>query len=794
MSVVELTTNLRGSLDPETRVSEPDPELAAEQRYVDRALARLDAMRGSASRVSEAYADVQRGGTHQARLERDIAHDVTHRRLAALDIGDASLVFGRLDLQPGPDREPRLYVGRLAVDDADRTPLVIDWRAPVAEPFYRATAIEPMSVIRRRHFVTHGADLIGLDDEVFDTGAASEAGFQIVGEGALLAALDQERTGRMHDIVATIQSEQDEAIRSDLAGVLVVAGGAGTGKTAVALHRAAYLLYTYRRQLQNQGVLLLGPSPVFLRYIEEVLPSLGEHEVHLATLATLRPEARPRATEASAVAAVKGDLRMERVIRKALADRQHVLPRNINLLVDGLALRISRRDSSRIVGRAKRRRGTHNARRPYVTALLVDVLVRRYRNAALEAYRGQPIFEPDADEDGSPLLDPTVAGALARGEAPPPDWETELRQKLRRRPEVREALERMWPVLTGAELVRDLLGFPQLIHSASDGSLTPAEEAMLHRPRTARHRETPWTEADVALVDEAEALLGPVEEARSRRARRRGVEEAEALRTATRVVEEMGLEGYTDAATLAARFGEPTIEAPPSAGELRTYGHVLVDEAQDLTPMQWRMVGRRVPSGSLSLVGDFGQASRPGAADGWDSVIDQLRPRAGSRVVQLTVNYRTPAEIMAVAHRILTVAAPNVEPTRAVRSTGEHPRFLAADVERRPEVVAEAARLALGRGGKVAVIAPELMHQAIVAELADVGAISGSTDALDAPIAVVTPLDAKGLEFDHVVVVEPVELVAPDPAGLRLLYVALTRATTTLTVVHALPLPEALSS
>ena len=774
-------------------MSEPDPELVAEQRYVDRALARLDAMRGSASRVSEAYSEVQRGGTHQARLERDIAQDVTHRRLAALDIGDASLVFGRLDLQPGPDREPRLYVGRLAVDDVDRTPLVIDWRAPVAEPFYRATAIEPMSVIRRRHFVTHGGDLIGLDDEVFDTGAASEAGFQIVGEGALLAALDQERTGRMHDIVATIQSEQDEAIRSDLAGVLVVAGGAGTGKTAVALHRAAYLLYTYRRQLQNQGVLLLGPSPVFLRYIEEVLPSLGEHEVHLATLATLRPEARPRATEPAAVAAVKGDPRMERVIAKALADRQHVLPRNVGFLVDGLPLRISRRDSSRIVGRAKRRRGTHNARRPYVTALLVDVLVRRYRNAAADAYRKQPLFDPDVDEDGSPLLDPTVAGTLARGEAPPPEWEAELRQKLRRRPEVREALERMWPVLTGAELVRDLFGFPELIHSASAGVLTAAEEALLFRPRTARHADTPWAEGDVALVDEAEALLGPVDEARSRRPRRRGIEEDEALRTATRVVEEMGLEGYTSAATLAARFGEPTIEAPPSASELRTYGHVLVDEAQDLTPMQWRMVGRRVPTGSLSLVGDFGQASRPGAADGWDTVIDQLRPRAGSRVVQLTVNYRTPAEIMAVAHRILAVAAPNVEPTRAVRSTGEHPRFLATGIGQRPAVVAEAARVALGRGGKVAVIAPEAMHATLVSELADVGAISGSTDALDAPVAVITPLDAKGLEFDHVVAVEPVELVAPDPAGLRLLYVALTRATTTLTVVHAQPLPEALA-
>ncbi len=451
---------------------------------------------------------------------------------------------------------------------------------------------------------------------------------------------------------------------------------------------------------------------MFLRYIEEVLPSLGEHEVHLATLATLRPEARPKATEAVAVSAVKGDPRMERVIAKALADRQHVLPRNIAFLVDGLPLRISRRDSSRIVGRAKRRRGTHNARRPYVTALLVDVLVRRYRNAAADAYREQPLFEPDSDEDGSPLLDPTVAGTLARGDAPPPEWEAELRQKLRRRPEVREALERMWPVLTGAELVRDLFGFPQLIHSASAGVLTASEEALLFRPRTARHADTMWTEGDVALVDEAEALLGPVEEARSRRSRRRTIEEDEALRTATRVVEEMGLEGYTSAATLAARFGEPTIDAPPAASELRTYGHVLVDEAQDLTPMQWRMVGRRVPTGSLSLVGDFGQASRPGAAEGWDAVIDQLRPRAGSRVVQLSVNYRTPSEIMAVAHRILAVAAPNVEPTRAVRSTGEHPRFLATDAEGRPAVVADAARVALDRGGKVAVIAPEAMHAA----------------------------------------------------------------------------------
>ena len=226
------------------------------------------------------------GGTHQARLERDIAVETTHRRLAALDIGDTPLAFGRIDRTD----DTQFYVGRLAVDDEDRTPLVIDWRAPVAEPFYRATALEPMGVLRRRHLLTkHGREVVGLDDEVFDTEAVEAAGLTVLGEGALLSALERKRTGRMADIVATIQSEQDEAVRADLPGVLVVAGGPGTGKTAVALHRAAYLLYTFRRRLGNQGVLLVGPSTVFLRYIEQVLPSLGEHEVQLATVSGLKP-------------------------------------------------------------------------------------------------------------------------------------------------------------------------------------------------------------------------------------------------------------------------------------------------------------------------------------------------------------------------------------------------------------------------------------------------------------------------------------------------------------------------
>ncbi len=262
-------------------------ELAAEQAHLDAAYERLDAMRRAAERVAAGYTEVQRGGTHQARLEREAAEAFSRRRLAALDIGDQPLCFGRLDMLPAVNRSERVaepfYIGRISVTDDDLNNLVVDWRAPVAEPFYRATAVAPMDVARRRHFQTHGRRLIGLDDEVFDADATDDAGFTVVGEGALLAALDRERTGRMRDIVATIQSEQDEAIRADLAGVLIVSGGPGTGKTAVALHRAAYLLYTHRQRLGSQGVLLVGPSAIFLRYIDEVLPALGEDEVSLTT-------------------------------------------------------------------------------------------------------------------------------------------------------------------------------------------------------------------------------------------------------------------------------------------------------------------------------------------------------------------------------------------------------------------------------------------------------------------------------------------------------------------------------
>ena len=632
----------------------------------------------------------------------------------------------------------------------------------MAEPFYRATPVAPMGVVRRRHFLTRhgeGRVLLGIDDEVFDRDAAEAEGLDAVGEAALLAALDRARTGRMGDIVATIQTEQDEAIRADLAGVLIVSGGPGTGKTAVALHRAAYLLYTHRKKLAAQGVLLVGPSPIFLRYIDQVLPSLGEDEVHLATAAGLKPQFRVRAVDADSVAVVKGDARMATVIAAALRDRQHPLPRDVVFSFEGVVLRLTRRDSRRVIERARTRRGTHNELRPHVVKHVVDVLRAQYRRAL---------------------------GAAAPDDA---DWDREVSNRLRRVPEVRLALERMWPVLSGAELIHDLFSFPGLIRSAADPVLDRREQAGLFRPRSPSVREVEWTEADLALIDEADALLGPPEAARPRRTRSRRARLDDA---AFRTLQDQGVGGFLTSAQIAERYGTPAAAGGVDDGEPRTFGHVLVDEAQDLSPMQWRMLARRCPSGSMTLVGDFGQASRPGSAAGWSDVLGLLPTHAGSHDVELHVNYRTPAEIMDVAARVLAVAAPGLEPSDSVRSTGTPPVFVRVAEADLVTETATRVRAVLGRPGTKAVVAPPALHAPLVAALADVGAASGSVDALDAPVVVLGPVEAKGLEFDQVVVVEPADLVTPDQRGLRLLYVTLTRATQALEVVHARPLPDAL--
>ncbi len=540
-------------------MTQQHPELAAEQAHVDLAYDCLDRTRQSAWRLRDLN-EADLGGTFQARFERNAFDEVLIKRLADLDLGDAALVFGRIDrYAESPDATETFHIGRLAVADERSEPVVVDWRAPVAEPFYRATGREPMGLLRRRHFIVEGRSVLGLEDELFGGGHLgvghddglvpdgddADARPALRGYSTLLAALERSRTGTLGDIVATIQAEQDEIIRSPQAGVLVVQGGPGTGKTVVALHRAAYLLYTHRFPLEDQGVLVIGPNRVFLRYIERVLPSLGEAGVEQVVLADLVPDvdwSGPGDTADSPLAArVKGDARMSDVIDKAVLDRERPLRDDLVVPFRTGYIRLTASESARIVKAARRRYRRHNGARRFVDG---DVFA-----SMAASWRGEPVS----------------AG--------------ELRQAIRHLPEVRAALERMWPVLTPAQLLHDLFGSPALLRLAAAGILDDREIESLHRPRADDVADVRWTPADVALLDDAREALGP----------------------------KPGRGG---------RIAE--------SDEIRTYGHIVVDEVQDLTPMQLKMAARRSLNGSLTVVGDLAQATGALAPDGWDDVLAHL--------------------------------------------------------------------------------------------------------------------------------------------------------------------------
>ncbi len=728
-----------------------DTEMAAEQAVIDRAYNRIEAMRDAARAVSADVIESTPGGTHQARLERDVRVQVTERRLASLQVGEAGLVFGRTDAESGE----RHHIGRVAISDADNESLVVDWRAPAAEPFYRATPGLPMGLVRRRHLIVRGRRLTGLDDELLSEPRA-DGGLVLVGEGALLAALERTRTGRMSDIVATIQREQDEIVRSPLAGIVLVQGGPGTGKTAVAIHRAAYLLYTFRFPLERAGVLLIGPNRVFLRYIEQVLPALGEDTVNLATPADLVPTP-VRGREPDAVARLKGDARMVKVVAQAVGDRQRALPRSLKVLWQGRYLTLSPAESRRIVDIVRRRTGTHNERRRQVDRMVVRHLV------------GQLEVDEETDKEG--------LAATIRAQRP-----------------VIAALERMWPDLSPEELLHDLFGWPALVKLAGRGLLTDEEAAMLHRPRSARVEDVAWTDADLALLDEAAVHLG-------RRPPRRRSADTEARQSA-REDRQHAVASLDDVDDLMRQQVLRRLEADAAAADAqedgddlqlwsRTFGHVVVDEAQDLSPMQLRMIGRRVPSGSMTIVGDLGQASGPWAPASWGDVVAHLPAHRPPRQAELTVSYRTPTEVMDIAAGVLAVAAPELSPSRSVRRAGVDPVFTQVDATALEQAVLEAveAERAAVPDGKVAVITAPSLVDSLRALLPD---NRTGPAMLDAPLAVVSVQQAKGLEFDSVVVVEPARIVAEHPHGGRALYLALTRTTRRLQVVFSEPLPAGL--
>ena len=719
-------------------MTQQHPELPAEQAYVDYAYECLERTRQSAWRLRDLN-EADLGGTFQARFERNAFDEALLKRLTDLDLGDAALVFGRIDrYAESPQTTESFHIGRLAVADDQSEPIVVDWRAPVAEPFYRATGREPMGLVRRRHFAVEGHTVLGIEDELFGRGhlgvghdeglvdteetepAEDDGRPTLRGYSTLLAALERGRTGTLGDIVATIQAEQDEIIRSPQAGVLVVQGGPGTGKTVVALHRAAYLLYTFRFPLEDQGVLVIGPNRVFLRYIERVLPSLGEAGVEQVVLSDLVPNVRwsgPRDPGDTALAArVKGDARMTVVIDKAVRDRQRPLRQALRVPFRTGYVRLSAEESGRIVRAARRRFRRHNAGRRFVETEVVSALA--------SSWRGEPVTPG------------------------------EVRASLRTHPDVRAALERMWPVLSPAQLLHDLFGSEALLRLAGAEVLTDDELAALHRTRAEHVDDVRWTPADIALLDDAREVLGP----------------------------RVGRSGKAD-----------------DADEIRTYGHIVVDEVQDLTPMQLKMATRRSLNGSMTVVGDLAQATGPLPPASWDDVLAHLPDRKPARVVGLSVGYRIPAQIMALADRVLRAAAPQLHPPRAVRIGDTPPVIAAVEPGRQlPVAVAEATAKMSAElpEGNVAVIVDDEQADAISAALDAAGIEHGraARTGLDDNVTVVPVSVAKGLELDGVVVVEPAR-IADDVAhgGLRALYVALTRPTQRLVVVHAEDLPPAMA-
>lgn len=737
-------------------MSEARPEIVSEQAHLDRMYARIDQLTGSAQIQLERVRAAGSTGTPQARSERDAFAQTLEQRLAQLRGVQDRLCFGRLDLLT---REQH-HIGRMGLSDDQQEKLLVDWRAPVAAPFYQATPAAPAGVLLRRHLTTRGRVVTALDDEVMDLDAIDdEQRATLHGEGALMAAVRAPRTGRMGDIVATIQGEQDRIVRDELAGVLVVQGGPGTGKTAVALHRAAYLLFTHRQRLERSGVLVVGPGPLFLRYIEQVLPSLGESGVVMATPGTLFPGVEARGDDPDAVAAVKGDARMAGVLAQAVRDRQRLPDDDLDIKIGSHRVTLSRPAVAASRARARATGAPHNEAR---VTFVKDML--RHLAAQL---------------------------ADSMGQAPSDELRAELDADLRDTRDVRVALNLLWMPLAPERFLADLLATPVRLESAGR-SLTASERAGLHRERGA-----PWTLSDVPLLDEIAEIVGDDGEAARAAAHGHQQERAAQLEYARGVLEMTGDRAPgVSVDMLADQFAAtgPALSVVDRAAQDRTwaFGHLVVDEAQELSPMMWRLLARRCPARSWTVVGDLAQRGSVAGAGSWAGALDAV---AGGRwrVRELSVGYRTPARVMAVADAMARAGGLPVTPVVSVREGVDAPTAEPRAAGDDGAVVDVVRRLlADADEGTLAVVAPAV-EVARLARALD-GALPGQVGdghrrALSARVSVLAPEEVKGLEFDDVVVVEPATVIAASGRGRSDLYVALSRPTRRLVVVHHEPLP-----
>ncbi|MBG0565718.1 HelD family protein [Actinoplanes aureus] len=694
-------------------------EIAVEQQHVDRVYTRLAELRQDASRAEKEGYRLSGVGTFGSLVERDAMVYHAARRRHALDTEYEGLVFGRLDLTTGATH----YVGRMGIRDQDSKPLVVDWRAPAAAAFYRATAAEPLGVVRRRMIQSSREKVTGIEDDLLDPDAAP-ADMRVVGDGALLASLAK-ATGRgMRDIVATIQREQDEAIRSPASGVTIVTGGPGTGKTAVALHRAAYLLYSDRSRFAGGGILVVGPSGVFVEYIATVLPSLGEETATLRSLGTLVPGWDATRVDAGEVAAIKGSLRMRRVLERASHDAVPGGPTELRLLYRGTLLRLDAAQLDQLRRKALPRGARRNEVRGHGFDRIFDALWAQAREHKVTGLPEKREFESELADRG----------------------------------DFREFLKAWWPRFTPMRVLR-WLADPKRLRAYANGVLSRDEIATLQGSFDALATEGP-TISDVALLDELDELMG-----RPRQPQRRSKNPFHVR------------DGIQEVSTYADRQAAARAQQVQREEDYREYAHVVVDEAQDVSPMQWRMIGRRGSYASWTIVGDPAQT----AWSGDPTELDRSRDRAlGSRKrnsYALTTNYRNSSEIFEVAAKVIRTIMPDLPLPSAVRSTGVEPVDVVATPDTLPETVRELTEKQLADvDGTIGVIMPVPRHDEVA------GWVAG----LPERVQVVTALEAKGMEYDAVVLVEPAQ-IATDDAGVRTLYVALSRATQRLTTVGTNP-------
>ncbi|MBM7472015.1 UvrD-helicase domain-containing protein [Subtercola frigoramans] len=767
-------------------------ELDLEREYVSRLYERLDELRMDARRQLERVHRQDVGGNHQSRSERDAFARIFEDRIVALNEVDERLAFGRLELaasdvpadessaaDPGETDTDRdvsdgsdsvfRYIGRIGLRDENLRPILLDWRVPQAGPFYQATAATPMGIRARRHLLSKGRKIVRIEDEVFDSADLStEEVNALQGEGALMASLSTERTGRMHDIVATIQAEQDRIIRSDLAGILVVQGGPGTGKTAVALHRAAYLLYSFRDRLKSSGVLVVGPSRAFLQYIEAVLPSLGETGVVLASVGQLYPGVETSIEDIAEVAVVKGHTEMAALIDRAIKSRQKVPAEPVQLDVNGEPLTLEPHVIANAITRARESRKPYNeARVTFVKTALAELT--RALAAQLRSH-GNTV---DEDDYGM------------------------LREDLRSAYDVKVALNTAWIPLSPQKLLQDLYARPQWLAELAP-NWSPEKRALLRR-----ERDAPFTISDIPLLDEAAEHLGEHSERsaaierEAKQQRKRDVENAE------NAIRNMDVEGLVRAEDLADNFAEQASRgttAERAAGDRTwTYGHIVVDEAQELSPMQWRLLRRRGPMRSFTIVGDIAQASAAAGARSWQEAVAPLVGRQahgeGWRLEELTVNYRTPAQIAAAAQQMAeeqrlpvtrsTSVRESEWPIVVIRASDDRfgPDPTAAFAHALGEAVA-ADRMIDPRGTIGVIVTPDGLAGAYAA-LAEAlpGEVGQGAAGLLLPVTVMTPQEAKGLEFDSVVIGDREAILNRLPRGAGALYVSMTRPTQRLTFV-----------